>query len=273
MSSPTPIVSGLRQPSFEDKSIDSNEGSGKDSDSIISFITDSSSGSSDYRLTPDDEPAVDERATDDEPEIIVEVDAIRSPIRKSKTRSVEVHSPMKHVASSEKVRRNSDSMLEDAFVADKLKRRLASRREQATNRRTIAYTGLSDFIMKSIMEGSLDAISAVLPTDKSLSNVANAAFHACMAGYFDNLKDEIVIQKVKNLFTDSLERVEFQRGEYICKQNSRVERKWLESQGWDPFLASCRWCTAFQLLLTSNASRHVSFYGRWIRCPTVEYKP
>ena len=236
MSSPTPIVSGLRQPSFEDKSIDSNEGSGKDSDSIISFITDSSSGSSDYRLTPDDEPAVDEpavdeRATDDEPEFIVEVDAIRSPIRKSKTRSVEVHSPMKHVASSEKVRRNSDSMLEDAFVADKLKRRLASRREQATNRRTIAYTGLSDFIMKSIMEGSLDAISAVLPTDKSLSNVANAAFHACMAGYFDNLKDEIVIQKVKNLFTDSLERVEFQRGEYICKQNEQVEKLFVIEEG------------------------------------------
>ena len=47
--------------------------------------------------------------------------------RKSRTRTVEVHSPMKHVASSEKVRRNTDSMLEDAFIAVKLKRRLGSR--------------------------------------------------------------------------------------------------------------------------------------------------
>lgn len=234
----TPIKSGFPQPSFEDLLVDSmpNEGPENDSDSIISFITDSTSGSSDYHLTPDDEPDVDEAVVDerapDEPETIVqEVDAMQSPIRKSKTRSVEVHSPMKHVASSEKVRRNSDSMLEDAFVADKLKRRLASRREQAKNRRTIAYTGLSDFIMKSIMEGSLDAISAVMPTDESLSNAANIAFQSCMAGYFDNLKDEIVIQTLKNLFMDSLERVEFQQGEYICKQNEKVEKLFVIEEG------------------------------------------
>ena len=37
---------------------------------------------------------------------------------------------MKHVASSEKVRRNTDSMLEDASDADKLEHRLVSRVEQ-----------------------------------------------------------------------------------------------------------------------------------------------
>ena len=151
--------------------------------------------------------------------------------RKSRTRTVEVHSPMKHVASSEKVRRNTDSMLEDAFIADKLKRRLGSRREQTATRRTIAYSGLSDFIMNSIMEGSLDAISAAMPTDESLSNAANIAFHACMAGYFGNLKDEIVIQKLKHLFMESLERVEFQQGEYICKQNEQVEKLFVVEEG------------------------------------------
>ena len=151
--------------------------------------------------------------------------------RKSRTRTVEVHSPMKHVASSEKVRRNTDSMLEDAFIADKLKRRLGSRREQTATRRTIAYSGLSDFIMNSIMEGSLDAISAAMPTDESLSNAANIAFHACMAGYFGNLKDEIVIKKLKHLFMESLERVEFQQGEYICKQNEQVEKLFVVEEG------------------------------------------
>ena len=151
--------------------------------------------------------------------------------RKSRTRTVEVHSPMKHVASSEKVRRNTDSMLEDAFIADKLKRRLGSRREQTASRKTIAYSGLSDFIMNSIMEGSLDAISAAMPTDESLSNAANIAFHACMAGYFGNLKDEIVIQKLKHLFMESLERVEFQQGDCICKQDEQVEKLFVVEEG------------------------------------------
>ena len=152
--------------------------------------------------------------------------------RKYRTRTVEIHSPLKHVASCEKVRRNTDSMLEDAFIADKLKRRLGSRREQTnTHRQTIAYTGLSDFIMNSIMEGSLDAISAAMPTNESLSDAANIAFHACMAGYFDNLEDEITIQKLKHLFMESLERVEFQQGEYICKQNEQVDKLFVVEEG------------------------------------------
>jgi len=110
---------------------------------------------------------------------------------------------------------------------------LASRRlSQVTNRRTIEYTGLSDFIMQSIMEGgSLDAISAVMPTNESLSNVANTAYHACMSGYFSNLKDETVIQKVKNLFMDSLERMEYQQDEYICRQNKQVEKLFVIEEG------------------------------------------
>jgi len=199
----------------------SNDGGDSDSDD--------SSSSSSYRE--------ESSSCHDDMDMSIEDDdtKIQSPStpnpRKSRTRTVEVHSPMKHVASSEKVRRNTDSMLEDAFIADKLKRRLGSRREQTATRRTIAHSGLSDFIMNSIMEGSLDAISAAMPTDESLSNAANIAFHACMSGYFDNLKDEIVIQKLKNLFTQSLERVEFQQGEYICKQNEQVEKLFVVEEG------------------------------------------
>lgn len=209
---------------------DSKSSNGKDgnndSDSIICSSTDDdpvSSSSDDDYLTSDDESA---NVGDDD------ANKLRSPpsIRKSRTRTVEVHSPMKHVASSERVRRNSDSMLEDAFIADKLKRRLDSRREQTAGR-TIEYSGLSDFIMKSIMEGSLDAVSAVLPTDESLSNAANIAFHACMSGYFGNIEDEIIIQKLKHLFMRSLERVEFQQGEYICRQNEQVEKLFVVEEG------------------------------------------
>ena len=70
----------------------------------------------------------------------------KSPLRRTKTRSIEVPSPKR--SSMNRCERSSDSMLEDALVADKLKRRLASRRlSQVTNRRTIEYTGLSDFIV------------------------------------------------------------------------------------------------------------------------------
>jgi len=182
--------------------------------------------------SPSDDYLSDDSSTSAEIfESSIGVQTMQSPNRRNaRTRTVEVHSPMKHVASSEKVRRNTDSMLEDVFIADKLKRRLGSRREQSS-RRTITYTGLSDFIMNSIMEGSLDAISAAMPTDESLSSAANIAFHACMSGYFENLKDEIIIQKLKHLFMESLKRVEFQQGEYICKQDEQIDKMFVVEEG------------------------------------------
>lgn len=235
-----------------------DEQSEHDSDSISTFVSDSSGSSGYYSLSNDDENANDQPVAInklevvDAPKIVVDENAIanngtaanltetnvdafasptKSPLRRTKTRSIEVPSPKR--SSMNRCERSSDSMLEDALVADKLKRRLASRRlSQATNRRTIEYTGLSDFIMQSIMEGgSLDAISAVLPTNESLTNVANTAYHACMSGYFSNLNDESVIQKVKNLFMDSLERMEYQQDEYICRQNKQVEKLFVIEEG------------------------------------------
>jgi serine/threonine protein kinase len=92
--------------------------------------------------------------------------------------------------------------------------------------------------MKSIMEGSLDAISAAMPTNTSLTNAANLAFHACMAGYFDNLDNESLSLKVKHMFMESLQRVEHRQGEHICKQDEQVEKLFVIEEGMVEF--SCR---------------------------------
>lgn len=199
--------------------VDQPSGDITDDESFISFVSHSSS---------DDDHDIFGTLS----ESSLETEALPStPIcRKMRTRTMEVQSPLKHVASTERVRRNTDSMLEDVFIADKLKRRLGSRREQST-RRTISYTGLSDFIMKSITEGALDAVSAAMPTDKSLSHAANIAFRACMAGYFENLENEEVTGKLKLLFVESLERIEFRQGDFICKQNEKVDKLFVIEEG------------------------------------------
>jgi len=52
------------------------------------------------------------------------------------------------VASDERFERNTDSMLEDAIIAEKLKRRLTSRRELGISRRSVEDSSLSDFNKK-----------------------------------------------------------------------------------------------------------------------------
>ena len=81
--------------------------------------------------------------------------------------------------STERMKRNTDSMLEDTVISHKLKQRLGSRRELGASRRTITNTGLSDFIKQSIMEGSLDAVSAAKSTNEKLCNAANIAMKVC----------------------------------------------------------------------------------------------
>ena len=128
-------------------------------------------------------------------------------------------------------------MLEDAFIADRLKRRLTSRREA---RGTIEYTDLSDFIMKSITceGGCLDAISAAMVTDEKLMNAANLAFHACMAGYFDQLENESLSNKVRGMFMKSLQRLELTQGEFVCRQEDQIDRLFVVEEGMVEF--SCR---------------------------------
>eukprot|EP00594_Rhizosolenia_setigera_P006602 CAMPEP_0178953034 /NCGR_PEP_ID=MMETSP0789-20121207/8188_1 /TAXON_ID=3005 /ORGANISM="Rhizosolenia setigera, Strain CCMP 1694" /LENGTH=101 /DNA_ID=CAMNT_0020634235 /DNA_START=925 /DNA_END=1230 /DNA_ORIENTATION=+ len=99
-------------------------------------------------------------------------------------------------------------MLEDAVIAKKLKRRLAARWEQIT-KRTITCFGLSDFLMKSIMEGSLDAVAAARPTSERLSRAADLSINASMEGYFVNMKNEDASQNLKKVFMESLIREEY----------------------------------------------------------------
>ncbi len=151
------------------------------------------------------------------------------------------------MASTERVKRNTDSMLEDVTIANKLKRRLGSRRESTgTNynfyhghcRKTIESTGLSDFIMKCIMEESLDAMSIARPTNYQLSHAADLAMAVCLEGYFENMQDlEVETKnKARQIFMESLIREEYNQGDYICHQNDVGDKLFIVEEGMVQFL-------------------------------------
>mmetsp|Transcript_36556 Transcript_36556/g.74457 ORF Transcript_36556/g.74457 Transcript_36556/m.74457 type:complete len:723 (-) Transcript_36556:169-2337(-) len=135
----------------------------------------------------------------------------------------------KHIASTERMTRNTDSMLEDAVIAAKLKRRLCTRRQ--AHRKSIANSDLSEFIVKSISEGSLDAAAAAKPTDASLSFAANAALCTCMEGYFTSTADSETKAKAMHIFMESLSREEFHDGDMICRQNDDGDKLYVIEEG------------------------------------------
>lgn len=139
-------------------------------------------------------------------------------------------------ASTERMKRNTDSMLEDAVIAHKLKRRLGSRRELGASRCTITNTGLSDFIKQSIMEGSLDAVSAAKPTNEKLCNAANIAMKVCLEGFFENTQDPETQVKAKQIFLESLIREEYNEGDYICRQHDVGDKLFIVEEGIVQFL-------------------------------------
>jgi len=154
----------------------------------------------------------------------------RSPsLRRMRVRTLE----QKHgndIATTERMKRNTDSMLEDAVIAKKLKRRLTSRWQEIT-KRTITDTGLSDFIMQSIMEGSLDAEAAAKPTCEKRAHAANLAINASMQGYFVNLENKETSDHVTQLFRESLYREEFSQGEFICHQDDVADKFYVIEEG------------------------------------------
>mmetsp|Transcript_44975 Transcript_44975/g.67690 ORF Transcript_44975/g.67690 Transcript_44975/m.67690 type:complete len:856 (+) Transcript_44975:1752-4319(+) len=158
-------------------------------------------------------------------------------------------------ATTERMKRNTDSMLEDAVIANKLKRRLVSRRyddfeqqrRRAACKLTVSDTGLSDFVLKSLVsrdgkEGGkcLDAISAARPTDESLSKVADIACRAIMEGYLvvageevgnvglgnDNLKNKRrdMIDRARGIFVDSLLREEYRLDDIVCHRSDDITK-------------------------------------------------
>lgn len=132
---------------------------------------------------------------------------------------------------TERTMRLTDSMLEDAFIADKLKMRLGSRREIGSCRRTIQDSMLSDFIKKSIMGGSLSAFSVVQPTHEQLNTSADLAMKVCLQGYFENIEEEEVKTRVRQIFMESLIREEYHNGDYICRQNDIGDKLFIVEEG------------------------------------------
>ena len=133
------------------------------------------------------------------------------------------------VASKERMTRNTDSMLEDAVIAGKLKRRLWTRRQ--AHRRSIANSDLSNFIAKSISEGSLDAVAAAMPTDGSLAFACNAALQTCMEGYFVDFADAETREKAKIIFMECLRREEYHENDMICRQNEAGDKLYIVEEG------------------------------------------
>lgn len=135
------------------------------------------------------------------------------------------------IASAERMKRNTDSMLEDVIIANKLKRRLSSRREVGISRRTVENSSLSDFIKKSVMETSLDALSFVRPTDHQLSHAVDLALNVFLEGYFEDISNEKLKSMARQIFLESLIREEFFEGDFICRQNDVGDKLFVIEEG------------------------------------------
>ncbi len=145
--------------------------------------------------------------------------------------------PIIDIATTERMKRNTDSMLEDVIIATKLKRRLTSRREVGMTKRTINDTSLSDFIKQSILnEGSLDALSIIRPTDDQLCRAADIALKGCLQGYFKDVADEVTKNKAQQIFLESLIREEFYEGDLICRQHDVGDKLFVIEEGIAEFI-------------------------------------
>jgi len=139
-------------------------------------------------------------------------------------------------ASKERMKRNTDSMIEDAVIAKQLKRRLGARWEQRS-KQTVTNTELSDFLMKSILEEkSLDAVAAATCTSESRSNAADIAVKSLMEGYFATVDDKKTTHRVKKLFMESLQRNEFRLDDLICHQGDEGDKLYVIEEGSVQFL-------------------------------------
>eukprot|EP00979_Chaetoceros_neogracilis_P016870 scaffold10038_cov267-Chaetoceros_neogracile.AAC.18 len=164
----------------------------------------------------------------------------RSPsFRRTRVRTLECEQ-YHLVASTERIKRNTDSMLEDAIIAKRLKRRLTSRREIGISRGTVEYSSLSKFIKSSVMETSLDALSVVCPTDEQLCRAVDLAMNVFVQGVFVNINNVESKVKAKEIFQESLIREEFYEGDYICRQNDVGEKLFIIEEGIVEFIIGDR---------------------------------
>ena len=146
-----------------------------------------------------------------------------------------------NLARTERMMRNTDSMLEDVVIADKLKRRLTSRREIGKSvRRTIQDTSLSDFIKKSVMQEPLNALAVFHPTDDQLLKAVDMALKVFLDGVFVDINNEEMKGKARQIFQNGLIREEFHKGDFICKQNDPGEKLFIIEEGIVQFMIDDR---------------------------------
>jgi serine/threonine protein kinase len=133
-------------------------------------------------------------------------------------------------AMTERLRRNTDSVTEDAAVAPKIKRRLEGRFQE--NRMVLANTALSDFITKTLTgEQTLDAEAAAQPTSVQVLKAADMARKSIVEGYFANLKDPELEERVQHAFLVSLRREEYHLRDTVCRQGGAGDTLFIIEEG------------------------------------------
>eukprot|EP00592_Proboscia_alata_P025523 CAMPEP_0194433652 /NCGR_PEP_ID=MMETSP0176-20130528/78065_1 /TAXON_ID=216777 /ORGANISM="Proboscia alata, Strain PI-D3" /LENGTH=186 /DNA_ID=CAMNT_0039251099 /DNA_START=375 /DNA_END=932 /DNA_ORIENTATION=+ len=138
--------------------------------------------------------------------------------------------------SKERMKRNTDSMIEYAIIFKQLKRRLGERLEQRS-KQTVKNIELSDFLMKSILEeNSLDAVAAATCTSESRSDAADIAVQSLMEGYFATVDDRKNTHRVKKLFIESSQRNKFCLDDLICHQGDKGNKLYVIEEGSVQFL-------------------------------------
>lgn len=155
----------------------------------------------------------------------------RSPsFRRTRVRTLEAEQSQRD-ATTERIKRNTDSMLEDAVIGTKLKRRLASRRQSGVSRRSVEDASLSNFIKKSILETPLDALSIVQPTDLQLVEAANLALNIFVEGFLIDISSVEIQEKARQIFLETLIREEYHQGDYICHENDVGDKLFIIEEG------------------------------------------
>ena len=134
-------------------------------------------------------------------------------------------------ASTERLRRNTDSLMEDVVVARRIKSRLEARWYQQS-KNAITNTALSDFIMQHLTGGQpLDAEAAAQPTSTQVLKAAELARKTIVEGYFANFKDPNVDERVQHAFLASVHREEYNQGDIICRLHDPGDKLYVIEEG------------------------------------------
>jgi len=149
--------------------------------------------------------------------------------RRERTRTLE-DNDFADAATTERMRRNTDSMIEDVVISKQLKRRLSSRWQMIT-KRTIENKELSDFIRANILEGSLDALAAAKSTSTKRLAAADIAMESCMGGYFLNMEDSDLRNRLRYMFAECLQREVFHKEEFVCRENEVGNKAFVIEEG------------------------------------------